>query len=158
MLYPPSDEDRIRKMFFGFCKTVLRNALSNYYRHESPYYTHESLVVDDRDFFNLRFTVSNKYPSDYHVLRVDRFSAHIEDDCLYRSLKQLTENQLVVIILYYWYDLTEDEIATRLKTPRPTIHYRKSQALRQLRKHLMKENIKHGTESWNHPERHTREH
>lgn len=158
MSYPPSDEDKIRKMFFGFCKTVLKNALSNYYRHETPYYAHESLVTDDKAFFDLRLTASNPYPSDYHVLQVDAFTAQIEDDRLYRSIKQLTENQQIVIILYYWYDLTEEEIAIQLKIPRPTIHYRKSQALRQLKKHLVKENPEHGIEPCHHSKRHTRKH
>lgn len=145
MPYPPSDINRIQKMFFGFCKKVLRNSLSNYYRRESIRYAHETPMQDDLFLSHHLLRTSDIHPSDYYVLQICCWSANIEDEHLYYALTQLPENQLVVIVLYYWYDLAEAEIANILHVPRPTVHYRKSQAIKRLQRYLTKEDSIHGS-------------
>lgn len=132
-------------MFFGFCKTVLRNALSNFYRHESKRYKHEIPAQDELFLHHRHLSASDKYPSDYHILQVEGWIIHLQNDHLFHVLQQLPEKQLIVIILYFWYELTEDEIAKLLQTPRPTIHYRKSQAIKRLQTQLTQEALLNGT-------------
>lgn len=116
----PSDEDRICAMFDSFSKTVSRN----YYR--------DLLRVDERrnrhyseepvEYLFELLGREDTYPSASLVLYVDGHPCVVESETLYEALKSLPEKQRMVLLLDFWRNFSDEEIAKRLEVTIRTVY------------------------------------
>lgn len=128
----PSYEDRICAMFDSFSKTASRNYYRDLLRAEkrrNSHYHEEPVeylfeLLGHRDI----------YPSDSFVLYVDGHSCVVESETLYKALKSLPEKQRDVLLLDFWNNLTDGEIAERLEVTTRTVYNLRQRAYKAIRK------------------------
>lgn len=58
----------------------------------------------------------------------------VKDDSISGALKKLPERNRLIILMAYFGDMTEKEIAGYLKLVQSTVHYHKAESLRLLKK------------------------
>jgi RNA polymerase sigma-70 factor (ECF subfamily) len=76
----------------------------------------------------------------------DPFLTFLERDALLAHLRDLTDDERIVVVLRYWADLPLDAIADRLEVPLGTVKSRLHRALGRLRTALVAENRSSNTE------------
>lgn len=128
----PSYEDRICAMFDSFSKTASRNYYRDLLRAEKrrDSHYHEEPVEYLLELLGHR----DAYPSDSFVLYVDGHSCVVESETLYEALKSLPEKQRDVLLLDFWHNLTDGEIAERLEVTTRTVYNLRHRAYRAIRK------------------------
>ena len=127
----PSNEDRICAMFDSFSKTVSRNFVRNL---EPADYILELLGHED------------KYPSESFVLYAGGHSCVVESETLYKALLSLPENQRSVLLLDFWRDLADGEIAEELEVTTRTVYNLRQRAYKAIRKFYERERLYPWTE------------
>lgn len=128
----PSYEDRICAMFDSFSKTASRNYYRDLLRAEKrrDSHYHEEPVEYLLELLGHR----DAYPSDSFVLYVDGHSCVVESETLYKALKSLPEKQRDVLLLDFWNNLTDGEIAERLEVTTRTVYNLRQRAYKAIRK------------------------
>jgi RNA polymerase sigma factor (sigma-70 family) len=59
-------------------------------------------------------------------------------EALPKAMEELTDRQREVAILYYWEQMTQEEIAVRLKLTQPTVNEHLNRAINNLRENIEK--------------------
>ena len=136
MAEAPSDAERMHRMFVGFCKTVIRHALQNFYRKEGNRYK-RIRPTTDMECGTLQESY-DYYPSDHYQMSIGRWKAEMDDEHLYSAIERLSYKQREVIVLYFWYGMKEEEIAGILGISRQAVNYRKNKAIQQIRDELIR--------------------
>lgn len=128
----PSYEDRICAMFDSFSKTASRNYYRDLLRAEKrrDSHYHEEPVEYLLELLGRR----DAYPSDSFVLYVDGYSCVVESETLYKALQSLPEKQRDVLLLDFWNNLTDGEIAKRLEVTTRTVYNLRQRAYKAIRK------------------------
>lgn len=128
----PSYEDRICAMFDSFCKTVSRNYYRDLLRAEKRRNSH----YKDEPIEYLLELLGHRdtYPSDSFVLYVDGHSCVVESETLYKALEFLPERQQAVLLMDFWRNLTDGEIAEKLEVTTRTVYNLRHRAYKAIRK------------------------
>ena len=140
MLYKEYRE-RIERQFHAFCKTVLHNEACNYYRERTRKIQHEISYEYLQE--NTPFAPHNI--DEYFVLRdkpttfaVNGQTIIVESEKLATALLCLSERRREIILMRYYLQLRDKQIAALLGKPRTTVNYHKNAALKQLRAEMEK--------------------
>lgn len=140
MPWSEADRNRIESKFDSFCKTVLKNYARDWYRAKrrksnnevlfselpediwiEPVHIDQIKFLDRYDFHDLGFTVS------------------IENDALAQALSTLSKRKRQIILLSYFFGMTDQQIGDRLHAVRSTIQAARTKALREMRELLEKQ-------------------
>ena len=135
----PSYEDRICAMFDSFSKTVSRNFIRNLDRAEGNRDKHFS--DEPVDSLLETFGRRDEYPSESFVLYAGGYSCVVESETLYKALLSLTEKQRDVLLLDFWRDLTDGEIAEELEVTTRTVYNLRQRAYKAIRKFYERERL-----------------
>ena len=130
----PSDnhEKRLVAMFDSFIKTVARNFCRNLKRAKENQDKHFS--EEPIDYILELLSHEDRYPSDYFVLYAGGHSCVVESETLYKALFSLPENHRKVLLLDFWYDLTDEEIAKRMEVTVRTVYNYRQRAFQAIRR------------------------
>ena len=130
----PSDnhEKRLVAMFDSFIKTVARNFCRNLKRAKENQDKHFS--EEPIDYILELLSHEDRYPSDYFVLFADELSCVVYSETLYKALFSLPENHRKVLLLDFWYDLTDEEIAKRMEVTVRTVYNYRQRAFQAIRR------------------------
>lgn len=127
-------------VFDAFVKVVARRANTRYFHRRKATANHvtwtdhvivcallDKKSVRDGDCFETLYVHQNgqRYP--------------LSDPRLHDALQQLPEESLQILILKFWYECREDEIARRLKMSIRSCYTKRKRALEQLRKIMEEE-------------------
>ena len=127
------EQEIVRKKFCAYCIKVLHGEALNYLdelkRQREREVSFSDLLQKDLDALYLyddyelaeKFTVLGKQVS-------------VRDEWISEALKKLPEKKREIILMLYFLDMTEKEIAACLKLVQSTVHYHKDDSLRLLRK------------------------
>ena len=135
----PSNEDRICAMFDSFCKTVSRNFVRNLDRAGNDRDKH--FADEPVDYLLETLGRRDEYPSEAFVLYVGGYSCAVESETLYKALLSLPENQRSVLLLDFWRDLTDGEIAEELEVTTRTVYNLRQRAYKAIRKFYERERL-----------------
>ena len=127
----PSYEERICAMFDSFTKTVSRN----YFRDLLRAQKRRSRRFSDEpvDYILELLSHRDTYSSDSFVLYADGQSYVVESEMLYEALKSLPEKQRTVLLLDFWQEHTDEEIAKRLEVTTRTVYNLRQRAFKAIR-------------------------
>ena len=122
------EKEIVRKKFCAYCIKAL-NYLDELKRQREREVSFSELLQKDLDALYLyddyelaeKFTVLGKQVS-------------VRDEWISEALKKLPEKKREIILMLYFLDMTEKEIAACLKLVQSTVHYHKDDSLRLLRK------------------------
>lgn len=131
----PSEKDkrRIVEMFDSFCKTVSRNGSRNAKRAKKKYdgyFTQEPI-----ELLLETWGLEDDYPFLPFTIHVEGYPCVIESEMLYNALLSLPEKQRMVILLDFWQDLTDIEIAKQMEVATRTVYNLRKRAFVAIKKY-----------------------
>lgn len=125
---------RIRKQFDSFCKTLLTNEMIDYERERNYRLKHEisfsELTKDELD----QLKIMDEYIIESEIFRVLSYDIEVKDELLSEALKHLPEKKRNVILLSFFMDMTDTDIARNMNLVRSTIHHHRVSSLQALKK------------------------
>ncbi len=137
-MYIFTDED-IDKMirFDSFVRKCIKNASKNYDRNETKKWYNLADLIDDYNFFD-SIKISDDFTKELITQKtefdIDGIRIKINDEKLANALNNLSEDLKKIIILYYYGELTDTQIAKQLNQLQQTINNRRRKALKILKK------------------------
>lgn len=136
-------KESIERRFHAFCKAVLHNEACNYYRERTRKIQHEisyEYLQKNTPFaphsIDEYFVLQDK-PTDFTV---SGQIVTVYSEKLAKALLCLSERQREIILMRYYLQLRDKQIAALLGKPRTTVNYQKNAALKQLRKEMERMN------------------
>ncbi len=132
------DEKTIEHQFDSFCKTVLRNYARDIYdenkRRNDYLVSLESLSLAELS----KLSILDDYDSNYICMVSYDYNIRIEDVLMAQAIGKLTKRKQDIILLSFFLNMTNADIATLMDLAESTVHYHKTNALKEL-KELMEE-------------------
>lgn len=122
--------------FDGFCRAVLRNEARNCYREIERQARKEIMFseMSKREFNSL--LVEDSYSTDGATFRVLGYDIWVEEETLIAAILSLPETRQKIVLLAYFMDMSDQEIAKSLDMPKRTVNYGKNRALAQMKNFL----------------------
>lgn len=132
----PSQKKTVRHQFDSFCKKVLREEARDYLKQIAWRSEHEvSLSELSEEQINQAY-ILDEYPSDYTQFEVRGYSVTVHDDRLVQALMGLADEKRDIVLLAYFLDMTDQEIAEKLNSVRSTIQYKRTSSLKEMKRRL----------------------
>ena len=127
------EKEIVRKKFCTYCIKVLHGEALNYLDELKRQRERE---VSFSDLLRKDLDVLYSY-DDYEL--AEKFTVlgkqvSVRNEWISEALKKLPEKKREIILMLYFLDMTEKEIAACLKLVQSTVHYHKDDSLRLLRK------------------------
>jgi len=135
------EEDR-QLTFDCYCKKILKNEAINIQKE------YQRLNAVQTSFSDLSaeqlalLSVSDEYSTDYSNFKVLEYDIAVKDELLAEALQELPEKKRDIVLLSYFLDYSDVEIAELLHLLQRTVGYHRTTALEKLKKRL--EENKHG--------------
>ena len=130
---PHSHEEHIQHSFDAFCKKVLRNEARDYLdelaRQRNREISFSDLPVEVME----QFSVCDDYFADDRTFDVLGNTVQIASDELAEAIAALPKQKRDIILLSYFLDMPDGEIAKALNMVRSSVAYRRSATLKLLR-------------------------
>ncbi|MDY5754728.1 MAG: sigma-70 family RNA polymerase sigma factor [Eubacteriales bacterium] len=130
---PHSHEEHIRHTFDAFCKKVLRNEARDYLdelaRQRNREISFSDLPVEVME----QLSVCDYYFADDRTFDVLGNTVQIASDELAEAIAALPKQKRDIILLSYFLDMPDGEIAKALNMVRSSVAYRRSATLKLLR-------------------------
>jgi RNA polymerase sigma factor (sigma-70 family) len=130
----PQDENHIRHSFDAYCKKVLKYKARDYCRKMKRRRAREVSFseLSEQDMAKLSGTDEYfKGACRFHVLGHD---ITVSDEQVAEALNALSADRRDIILLSYFLDMTDKEIAERMDIVRRTVAYRRTSTLWKLKK------------------------
>lgn len=132
----PNQQESARHLFDCFCKKVLREEACNYERHIAWRAKHEVSLSELPEEQLNQIYILDEHPSDSMQFVVCGYRITVHDDRLARALCSLTDDKRDILLLAYFLDLTDKEIADTLNTVRSTIQYKRTSSLKEMKQRM----------------------
>ena len=128
------DEETIRHQFDWYCKKVLKGEFANYKNHLACRRKHEILFSELSEQEIKQLFMTDDYNLDNYQFRVMGYDIEVKDSLIAEALQSLTEKKRNVILLSYFMDMSDAEIAREMNLVRSTIHEHRKRSLEQMKK------------------------
>ena len=136
---PSSFQTTIENQFDYICKRAMDDERKDYMKALSRQSKRETLFSDMGDYLVSQFATVDSYPSDFHIFTLNDSTVGVESDLLSEALRNLTDKKREIILLYYFMDMNDTEIADLLKLNRSTAYRHRTSGLAFI-KEFMEEN------------------
>jgi len=138
MKYTFIDQETTEYQFISFCKSVLRNEVRNIRAEErrwnGKFIPLEQLAEEQV----IELCTCDRYESESFIFYTYNHCVWIDDALIAEAVAYLPEKQKDVILLSFFLDLKDVEVAELIDIKGSTVHYHKTKAFETLRK-LIKE-------------------
>ncbi|MBO0994608.1 RNA polymerase sigma factor [Bacillus sp. SD088] len=135
MIAPNRTEWQIRCAFNAFCKRVLKNAAIDIYKERKRQRSKEKTFSDLTPYeANQLYSVDNYGEGNKEGFQI--VDKKITTKLLAEAMHSLSEEKRNLVLLYYFLHLSDEEISQQLNVPRRTVHYRRTSALKRLKRFL----------------------
>jgi len=135
-------EQTVRHQFDRFCRLVLHGEKVNYEK-EMNYRNHHEVSISHLTEEELSYlSTMDEYAAESEIFRVFDYDIEVKNELLGEALKYLPEKKRNVILLSFFMDMTDTEIAKHMNLVRSTIHHHRTSSLQSLRKIM--EEIRNG--------------
>lgn len=132
----PSQKMTVRHQFDSFCRKVLREEARDYIRHIVWLSSHEVTLSELSKEQMTQLHILDDYPSEQFHFRVQGFNITVEDEILADALTTLSDEKRDIVLLSYFLDMTDQEIADQLNLVRRTVQYKRTRSLKEIKQKL----------------------
>jgi RNA polymerase sigma factor (sigma-70 family) len=132
----PEHEEHKRHTFDSYCKKMLKYAARTYYGKLQERVGRETSFSDLTTRELAKLTVTDAYFADEYVFDVLGATVDVSDGDLAEALSALSADRRDIVLMSYFFDMTDKEIAERLNLNRRTVAHKRTSSLRLL-KNLM---------------------
>ena len=129
-------EENIEHTFDSFCKSVLKRTAREGYRAIKRRSEREALFSELSALELAGLAVIDEYFTDEYVFDVLGESVNVTDAGLAEALTALPTDRRDIVLMSYFFDMTDREIADKLNMARRTVAYQRTSSLKIL-KNLM---------------------
>lgn len=136
MKLSPSQMKTVRHQFDSICRKVLRDESRNYKRQLARRAEMEVSLSELSETDLGQLSAMDEYSLEDMVFDVLEYRVAVKDDRLAEALAALPGKKRDVILLSYFLDMTDTEIAEKLKVVGSTIHRRRTSSLKELKLRL----------------------
>ncbi|NLO86707.1 MAG: sigma-70 family RNA polymerase sigma factor [Clostridiales bacterium] len=134
---PARSEWKIRCEFNACCKQVLRNELKDALRERKRRSLHEVSFSDLTPYEEHQlYTVDKYFDNSDQEKCFCAGGLEISAELLAEALRTLPEEKRQAVLLYYFFGMTDVEIAEQMKIPRSTVQYRRTSSFELLKRYL----------------------
>ena len=134
---PNRNEWQKRCTFNGFCKKVLKNEAIDAIRENRTRSRREVTFSDlspqeENQLYTCdQYFVNDEAEKSFFVAGREKTAKQLAD-----ALHSLPEEKRQAVLLYYFFDMTDVEIAELMKIPRSTVQYRRTSSFELLKRFL----------------------
>lgn len=132
----PSQKKTVRHQFDSFCKKVLREEARDYYKQLARRSEQEASLSELSEEQLERLYVLDEYPSDATLFDVQGYDVAISNEKLADALSALPDDRRDIVLLSYFLDMTDQEIADKLNSVRSTIQYKRTSSLKEMKRRM----------------------
>ncbi len=136
MIEPNRTEWQVRCAFNAFCKRVLKNEAINIYnerrQQQAKELTFSDLTPQEE---NQLYTLDKQYEGE-EGQSFQVAGKKITPKLLAEAMRTLPKKKLKTILLYYFFNKSDAEIAQLLDIPRSTVQYRRTSSFERLKQFL----------------------
>lgn len=133
MIEPNRTEWQVRCAFNAFCKRVLKNEAINIYNERKQRQAKEMTFSDlTPQEANQLFTLDKQYEGEGLQVAGKRVTPKL----LAEAMLTLPIEKRKAVLLYYFFDKSDIEIAELLEIPRSTVQYRRTSSFKWLKRFL----------------------
>ena len=144
---PARTQWQTRCAFNGFCKRTLKNEASNAHRDTKRQQLREVIFSDlTPQEENQLYTYDNYFTDDKAEQSFCVAGKEITAKLLAEALHSLPEEKRNAVLLYYFFEMSDVEIAELYNIPRSTVQYRRTSSFELLKRYL--EERAYDTSEW----------
>lgn len=127
------EKEIVRRKFCAYCIKVLHGEALNYFAELERKRKREVNFSEllQKDLASLCYYDVYEIAENFTVMGRQ---VPVYDEWVSKALKKLPVKKREIILMLYFLDMTEKEIATHLKLVQSTVHYHKADSLRLMRK------------------------
>lgn len=133
---PSSFQERIEHQFDCICMLAMENERKNYLSYLSRLAKREVTFSDIGDYLVNQFATTDSYSSDFEIFSLNEVSVAVENDLISEALRELPDKKREILLMYYFLDMTDAEIAEMLKLNPSTIYRRRMSGLDLMKKFM----------------------
>lgn len=108
----------------------------DYFKHLSRLVKHEVSFSEIGDYLVSQFATADSYSTDFQIFTLNGISIGIENDLLSEALRNLPSNKRNILLLFYFMDMSDSEIADMLKLNRSTVYRHRTSGLAMMKKFM----------------------
>ena len=131
-----SQKKAIQRQFDCFCKKVLREEARDYIRSLKSRSEKEVSFDDLSEAQLIKLSCQDEYPSELSTFFVQGQVITIRNDRLAAAIASLPTDRQEIVLLSYFLDLPDREIAERLDMVRSTVQYKRKNALVKIKENM----------------------
>ncbi|MFD2132224.1 RNA polymerase sigma factor [Pseudogracilibacillus auburnensis] len=136
MIEPDRTEWQVRCAFNAFCKRVLKNEAINIYnerrQRQAKEMTFSDLTPQEE---NQLYSLDKQYDGE-EIQGFQVAGKKITPKLLAEAMRTLPKEKCITVLLYYFFQLSDVEIAQLLDIPRSTVQYRRTSSFERLKRFL----------------------
>jgi RNA polymerase sigma factor (sigma-70 family) len=132
-------EQHIRHRFDAYCKRILKRAAYDYWRAARRRSQYEVLFSELSASELASLSVTDDYFKDAFVFDVSGATVGVSDCELGEALQALSAERREIVLMSYFFDMTDREIAEKLNMKRRTVTQRRASILEELKNLLESE-------------------
>ena len=138
---PFEEQLRICKQFDSFSKTVLRNEANDYKREQKRLQKHEVCFseLNEKQLEQLKIAdewIQDDWMESAEMFHIFEYDIEVKDELLCEALNSLSETKRNVILLSFFIEMKDKEIAKQLNLVPSTIFHHKTSSLQKLKKFI----------------------
>lgn len=131
-----TSEEDTQRVFDCYCKRILKNEAINIQKH-NQYMNSRHVSFSELTPEQLaQICTCDEYSSDYSRFKVLEYDIAVKDELLAEALQELPERKRDIILLSYFLDYNDVEIAELLNLVRRTVNDQRNKALKDLKNRM----------------------
>ena len=136
---PSSFQTAIRLQFACLVKRVIDTTVKDYQRELSRRATHEIAFSELPEQELSHVGITDDYDSDYSCFEVLGTKVKVNNEQLADALKILPEKKLDILLMFYFLEMSDAEIADLLQIDRSTSFRNRRSSLEEIKKYLQED-------------------
>ena len=127
-----------QKLFDSYCKRILKNEAIDCFREIQKHRQREIFFSELSEKEWKQLYMEDEYDLDTCNFRVLGYDVEVKDALIAEALNLLSDKKREVVLLAYFLDMSDTEIAKLLNLRQSTIHYHRTSSLKSLKEFLEK--------------------
>lgn len=125
-----------KKIFDSYCKKVLKNEAFDCFRKIQRHRKNEVFFSDLTEEELEQLKMEDEYNLDSYKYQVLGFDVIVKDTLLSEALNLLSDTKREVVLMAYFFDMSDTEISKYMNLRQSTIHYHRTSSLEKIKKYL----------------------
>lgn len=122
-------EQTIMHQFDSYCKLVLHGEAVNYKKEMDYRNRHEVSIFQLTEEELGCLKIMDEYAIESEIFRVLNYDIEVKNELLVKALKNLPEKKRNVVLLSFFMDMSDTEIAKMMHLVKSTIHHHRTSSL-----------------------------